>query len=62
MTDVREDKASHCTSFTDSNDYCLLRIFENLDMQTLLSVAMLDGRLNDLPDKMNTFLMFNAFN
>lgn len=48
MTDAKEDKESHRASFTDLNGYCLLGIFKNLDMQTLLSVAMLDGRPNDL--------------
>lgn len=48
MTDLKEDKENRLTSFTDLNDYCLLQIFQNLDMQTLLNVAMLDDRLNNL--------------
>lgn len=48
MTDHNEDKENHLTNLTDLNDFCLLRIFKNLDMQTLLHVAMLDDRLNNL--------------
>lgn len=48
MSDLKEDKENHLTRFIDLNDYCLLRIFENLDMQTLLNVAILTDRLNDL--------------